>query len=268
VALDLDGDNWEKPGDCDDWSWWINPDAEEVPGNDVDENCDGYDCDPFGDEVCGNGIDDNCDGRIDQLYCGSEELAPEGCTCIGDTPIIMDISGRGIRLTGPNEGVLFDWLGDGRLRRFAWTESGEEGGAFLALDLNSNSYVDDGTELVGSAMKFQGGEKVNNGFDVLRYLDTTEMNGNSDGAIDITDAAFYRLLLWVDRNHNGHSDPGELRPFAEVYQSIEYIYIESWKSDSFGNIFRWHGKAIFLDGKPKYAYDVILKTLSCCTAKR
>ena len=99
LCIDEDEDTWCQVADCDDLSPDINPDAVEVCGDGVDNNCDGAidegcgectdfdgdgvcvpeDCDdtrltvyPGAPEDCGDGLDNNCDGAID-------EGCPAGC---------------------------------------------------------------------------------------------------------------------------------------------------------------------------------------------
>ncbi len=108
--LDLDDDGYgsnieselfDMGTDCNDSETGLNPGAEEIWYNDVDENCDGNDTDQDGDgdshedhgggdcndqddsissqleEVGGNGIDENCDGRVYNNASGSQTFNNE-----------------------------------------------------------------------------------------------------------------------------------------------------------------------------------------------
>src|SRR5690348_1478973 len=57
------------------------------------------------------------------------------CTC--PSPIVVDLSGKGFRLSSVQDGVRFDITGTGKPIQIAWTAQGADN-AFLALDRNGN----------------------------------------------------------------------------------------------------------------------------------
>ncbi len=86
LTIDADGDGFDSSVDCDDQDPIVNPDAQEIPDNDIDENCDGVfgitdldgdgygineDCNdqdpninPGAIEIINNDIDEDCDGVV------------------------------------------------------------------------------------------------------------------------------------------------------------------------------------------------------------
>jgi hypothetical protein len=55
------------------------------------------------------------------------------------------------------------------------------------------------------------------------------------GSVSSDDPRFARLLLWTDRNHNGVSEPSELRPASELLSDIGLAYEEHKRRDGHGN---------------------------------
>ncbi|HEX6087877.1 MAG TPA: hypothetical protein VF266_25315 [Thermoanaerobaculia bacterium] len=107
----------------------------------------------------------------------------EGMTWIDsecDTPIVLDLAGRGYHLTSVADGVMFDLRDDGSPRRTGWT-SQESEVAFLAWDRNGNGAIDSGAELFGNATPLRSGARAANGFAALAELDA-----NHDGILDAT----------------------------------------------------------------------------------
>jgi hypothetical protein len=167
------------------------------------------------------------------------------CVCDGNcchcTPIIIDVSGHGFHLTSAVNGVVFDISGTGHPVQISWTAPGSDN-AFLALPA-SDGLVHGGKELFGN-FTAQPESNDPNGFRALAVYDLPENGGNGDGIIDSHDAIFFSLRLWVDANHDGISQPGELHtlPSMGVY-SINLEYWLSQKRDQYGNIFRYRGEA-------------------------
>lgn len=213
--------------------------------------------------ICsGNGQSGSCGNCIPPTCSGQSHWDPTHCSCIADTsPIIIDTDGTGFHLTSSSDGVIFDFFGDGKPIRLAWTAAGTTNG-WLALDRNGNGVIDSGKELFGNITgQPESGDP--NGFLALSIFDLPENGGNHDDLIDSRDAIWPKLLVWIDSNHDGISQPEELHHLDEFgIQSIGLTYRESRRIDAFGNEFRYRG---ILDPErgsevDRVIYDVILST--------
>jgi hypothetical protein len=181
------------------------------------------------------------------------------CQCLHDTPIILDTDGAGFHLTNVTNGVNFDIANNGVAGRVAWTAPGSTN-AFLALDRNGNGTIDNGSELFGNVTP-QPSLPHPNGFLALAVYDQPSNGGNGDGKIDASDAIYPKLLLWIDSNHDGISQAGELHSLPELGIAAIYLnYQLSWLRDQYGNLFRYRAAVTpALGAHPgQWTYDVIL----------
>lgn len=205
--------------------------------------------------------------------CCASQSAIAGCQAAGGTwdsvcccchppccsPIILDVDNSGFQLTSVKDGVYFDLDLDQDLDRLGWTAIGSTN-AFLALDRNGNGVIDNGSELFGDHT-LQPPSSDPNGFLALAEFDKPENGGNGDGIIDHNDAVYSRLRLWIDKNHDGISQPDELFTLPEMgIYSISLDYQVSRRKDEFGNLFRYAGRVNEgLNTKAgRWAYDVFL----------
>lgn len=218
--------------------------------------------------VCSAPCPEECSEGFDEVdYCTYPSGCPsgydddgQGC-CQASTPLIIDVSGNGFDLTRLEDGVLFDLNRDGIKEPLSWTSRNSDD-AWLALDRNQNSVIDDGSELFGNYSP-QPKEPGRNGFEALKQYDLLRNGGNADGRIGPEDEVYKRLLLWTDKNHNGVSEPAELVALTrtEPFTHIDLEYEETQRRDKHGNWFRYRSITVDrLNKRRGEVYDVYLLT--------
>jgi hypothetical protein len=145
------------------------------------------------------------------------------------SPLILDLTGAGFKLQGPESGIRFDLMATGTPVNTGWVASNNV--AFLVRDLNSDRHISSGLELFGNATRLKNGHVAANGFEALKDLDD-----DSDGLFTPNDAEWDHVKLWIDSKRNGQVDPREIfsLDYANI-QSINLDYIGSNEIDAYGN---------------------------------
>jgi hypothetical protein len=170
-------------------------------------------------------------------------------------PLIIDLEGNGVATSGAEDAVrFFDTNGDGVREPSGWTRAQAED-AFVWMDRNGNGVADPG-ELFGSTMPLRDGSVAHNGFQALSVYDRPEYGGNMDGFMTPADAIWDRLRLWVDRDHDGVSDPREIStPGANQILSFDLHAVHTYRVDDRENalmyVSRYERRLVGAGGPPR-----------------
>ena len=207
----------------------------------------------------GNGTPTGAANRPRKAPTGPRLLlaqSPTTPTC-PTSPIIIDTTGNGFVLTSAANGVVFNFSG-GQPIQTAWTAA-SSANAFLCLP-DPNGRCDDGADLFGNFTP-QPPSNNPNGFAALAVYDLPANGGNGDGVIDARDAIFASLRLWIDKNHDGISQPEELFTLPSLgVNSISLNYKADGRTDQYGNIFRYRAQVNPGGPNTGITYDVFFVT--------
>ena len=117
-------------------------------------------------------------------------------------PIVLDLDGDGAEFSSLAAAVRFDYGADGFAEGTAWAAPDD---GLLAIDLNGDGIVNDGSEIVF------GGD----GLTDLEGL-AARYDSNGDKVLDAQDLEFAKFGVWQDANGNGVTDAGEFRSLTEM----------------------------------------------------
>jgi trimeric autotransporter adhesin len=143
------------------------------------------------------------------------------------SPIVLDLNGDGVSTTSITGGVNFDHDGNGFSEATGWISKTD---GLLVVDRNGNGVIDNGSELFGNHTRTASGQVAENGFLALAAFDS-----NHDGKVDVTDADFGLLRVWIDANGDGLGQADELKTLtAAGVAAVNTGYVEQGITDLYG----------------------------------
>ncbi|SIR15582.1 type I secretion C-terminal target domain (VC_A0849 subclass), partial [Rhizobium sp. RU33A] len=142
-------------------------------------------------------------------------------------PIVLDLNGDGLHFTGAS----FDLDHDGVADSIAWPSGGD---GLLVVDLDGSGAIESGNEVFSP--DFNGGG-FETSLDALASLDA-----NGDGRIDMQDAYFGDIRLWIDADGNGISDADELVGLADAG-------VAAVRLDALATSYIVDGQRVFAEGQ-------------------
>ena len=162
------------------------------------------------------------------------------------TPIVVPLSHhiRALDIVNPHASVAFDLDGSALPQRWTWIRPTA---AWLVFDKHGRGSITSGLQLFGSVTFWRFWRQ---GYDALRSLD-------DDGDGQIAGPELEGFALWHDRNADGRSDPGEVRPIGDwgiVSLSCEYQH-DAGHPDEIAMSLRG---VTFRNGTTRPTFDLVL----------
>ncbi|HET8870129.1 MAG TPA: hypothetical protein VFM48_06765, partial [Aquabacterium sp.] len=129
-----------------------------------------------------------------------------------------------------------------------WVSSSD---GLLVWDKNGDGKINDGSELFGTATKLENGQRAGDGYTAMSALDS-----NHDGILSATDAHFKDLKVWVDTNHNGITDAGEMKSLHDLGIVSLDLHAQKGTAIDNGNLLGLVSSYTTTDGKQHAMADV------------
>lgn len=147
-------------------------------------------------------------------------------------------------MSAPDCYVPFDLDGSGIVRNWEWLA---DDAAWLVHDHRGTGQITSALQLFGSVTFWAFWQ---NGYHALRAMDD-----DGDGVIDGRERE--GLALWHDRNHNGISDRGEVRPLVEW--GIESLSTSYEYDPRHQHEIAWSPRGVvFTSGEVRPTYDLVM----------
>ncbi|MDE6387823.1 MAG: hypothetical protein K2L82_08480, partial [Lachnospiraceae bacterium] len=153
-------------------------------------------------------VGDKVDEWIEGFGRHLDDMYGNASTVIRYDPLVIDLDGDGFELLSVKDGVYFDEDARGLVEKTEWVAADD---ALLAIDLNGDGIINDGSELFGTSTTLADGSKAKSGFEALAQYDL-----NGDGVIDENDEVFDQLKVWQDKNSDGISQEDELYSLGDL----------------------------------------------------
>lgn len=201
--------------------------------------------------------------QVMNLLVGKEGDA--ACASAGSIdPLLIQLNTqtpKPIALTGPDQGVMFDLLGqrlDHKKVKTAWFATSQSENYFLVLPNNDGQVlgIDElfGDATMGPDMKF-----AKQGFAALAKYDD-----NGDKVISEDDPVFSKLRLWKDDNLDGVVQASELYTLEEKgVVAIDLKYDKRFQeTDKYGNMTKFKSVVVTKEGNYGLVYDLYLRYIN------